>query len=124
MNTAAIIRSPQLNAVKEQFENWRGNRSSSREPIPQTLWKSAADLCRAHGITHVSRTLRLSYAELKKRVSFVEPVAAAPEFMELDVGCLTGQWHLECDRADGARLRLSGSGQLPNIENMLSAFLP
>ncbi|MBW2610932.1 MAG: hypothetical protein JRE12_01020 [Deltaproteobacteria bacterium] len=123
MNTAAIIRSPQLSAVKEQFENWRSNRISNREPIPQPLWQSAADLCRAHGITHVSRTLRLSYAELKKRVSPAEPAATAPEFMELDIGCFAGQWHLECDRADGARLRLSGSVQMPHIENMLGAFL-
>jgi hypothetical protein len=65
--------------------------------------------------------LRLSFAELKRRFSPCKP--SPPQFMELDLSCLSGPWHFECERPDGARLRLSGSGQPPSIEFLLGRFL-
>jgi hypothetical protein len=44
------------------------------------------------------------------------------KFVELSLGCLSGEWRLECDRPDGARLRLSGA-QTPPVEAALRAFL-
>lgn len=123
METVNIDKGLTLKAVKEQFENWRNHRSGRQEPIPQTLWYAAAELCRTHGITHVSRALRLSYAELKKRVPTKEPSCATPQFMELDVNSFACQWHLECARSDGAKLRMSGNGRLPDVESMLGVFL-
>jgi len=43
--------------------------------------------------------------------------------MQLDIRELSSQWHLECDRFDGSRLRFSGNGQLPDIRMMIGAFL-
>lgn len=109
-----------LNSIREQFEAWRRDRSNRREPIPQHLWQAAVELCNTHNITRVYRTLRLSSSELKKRIL---PKAVEPQFMELDIASVTGPWRLECDRADGARLRFSGSGQSPDIETLLGVFL-
>lgn len=111
-----------LNEVREQFKAWRLNRGSKREPIPEHLWLAAAELCKSHKITHVCRILRLSSTKLKKR-SPQQPPKAPTQFMQLEVSGPTGQWHLECDRPNGARLRLSGSGGSPDIEKILGAFL-
>lgn len=115
--------SPAIAAVKKQFEQWRNRRVNRREPIPQELWQAAVELCKTHGITHVSRSLRLSYTELKKRIPPARCPATEIQFMQLDAGSLTRQWHMQCDRPDGGRLQMSGSGQLPDIENMMRVFL-
>jgi hypothetical protein len=109
-----------LETVQEQFEKWRSNRTEKRDPIPNDLWQAAAALCKNHSIANVSRRLRLSYIELKKRVSPSSPKPA--QFMELDLSCLAGEWQLECHRADGAKLKLSAHGQLPAID-LLRQFL-
>lgn len=123
MSNTPITLSPEIKCVQEQFENWRSSRNGKREPIPQQLWQAAVELCNLHGITQVSRSLRLSYVELKKRVLPPTP-ATPPTFMEFDASCLASQWHLSCHRPDGARLQVSGSGRLPDIANMLGVFLP
>src|SRR6056297_2158026 len=93
--------SPSLDTVRRQFEQWRSSRTK-REPIPQHLWDAAAELCQSHPITHVCRHLRLSFADLKKRLPSAKP---SVRFMEFNLNSLAGGWRLECDRADGARLR-------------------
>ncbi len=113
---------PALDSVKGQFDQWRHDRGNPRESIPQHLWQAAAQLCDTWSISKVAQSLRLSYTELKKRVSPPknDPV---PRFIPLNIGTVSSQWHIECHRPDGARLGLSGGGQLPDIENMLARFL-
>lgn len=111
-----------LNDIREQFKAWRLSRGSKREPIPEHLWHAAAELCKSHKISHVCRALRLSSTALKKRFSQLAPKVPT-QFMQLEVSGLAGQWCLECDRPNGARLRLSGSGSSPDIEKVLGAFL-
>ena len=110
-----------LETVRHQFELWRSERRSRREPIPGHLWQAAAELCRDHSISQVSRQLRLSYTELKRQVS--EDTASPTGFMEIDLGLCAGQWQIDCARADGSQLRMSGSGQPPAITTVLRAFL-
>lgn len=109
-----------LESVEHQFELWRVNRPK-REPIPEPLWEAAASLCGQHPITHVCRRLRLSFTELKKRLS--APKQEPLRFMEVDLSSLSGPWHLECERPDGAKLRFSGNGHCPSIESLLEHFL-
>jgi hypothetical protein len=110
---------PTLESVQEQFKAWRAGKAG-REPIPEPLWEAAALLCREHPPTRVSRVLRLSFNDLKKRV----PERAPVQFAELDIRSLTGPWEIECQRPDGARLRLSSSGPLPDLSGLLQGFLP
>jgi len=129
MNDPTIDESLTLESVEQQFEAWRANRTK-REPIPDPLWEAAAGLCRRYPITHVCRRLRLSFAKLKRCVSPSKP--APLQFMEFDLSacnaqaglsCLSGPWHFECERPDGARLRLTGGGRPPSIETLLGRFL-
>lgn len=118
-----------LESVQQRFEAWRISKTK-REKIPESLWEAAAGLCRQHPITHVCRHLRLSFTDLKKRLS---PSTFTPvQFMEFDLsecnaqagpGSFTGCWQMECERPDGSKLRLSGNGQVPAVEHILGQFL-
>jgi hypothetical protein len=108
-----------LEAVEKQFDKWRRGRKKI-EPIPAQLWKAAADLCKTHPISHVSRRLRLSFPDLKKRLI---PDKASPQFLELTGSCFFGQWQIICERPDGARLHFSGSGAPPSLEDVIRQFL-
>ena len=112
---------PKIETVQKRFEAWRSSRASRREPIPQHLWQAAVGLCREHSISHVSQQLRLSYSDLKKRIS--EDHYPPVQFMEIDIDTLSGRWQIECDRPDGSRLRMAGNGQPPAIETIVSCFL-
>jgi hypothetical protein len=123
METASVNDGPTLEEVKKRFEKWRSSRSTKRELIPEPLLRSAAELCKIHGISHVSRTLRLSYAKLKKQASMIDSVPTPVEFMPLDLGCFSGQWRMECDRPDGAHLKVSGNGPMAEMKHLLDCFL-
>ncbi|MBN1932398.1 MAG: hypothetical protein JW786_12410 [Desulfobacterales bacterium] len=61
------VLSSDLEAAKNQFENWRSGKRSSREPIPQNLWETAIALSHKYSIYKVSKCLRLNFTDLKKR---------------------------------------------------------
>jgi len=78
-----------LEEVAKLFENWRQNKAR-RKSIPPTLWQAAVSLSSKYSLDHISRSLGLSYPELKNRVSDL-PNAQLPEydshpnFIELDL---------------------------------------
>jgi len=106
-----------IESVELQFESWRSLRTRKLEPIPAELWDAAVSLCNTHPITHVCRRLRLSYPQLKKRL------VPTPRFVELTPGSLFTQWQLVCERADGARLHVSATGPVPELDGLLGRFL-
>jgi len=116
-----ITESTSLESVHKQFEAWRFNRSRKREPIPRRLWQAAVDLCQEYSIAQVSRELHLSYTDLKKKIPKGDSLP--PRFVEIDKSCLAGQWQIECNRIDGSCLRMTGSGQVPQIDALVRAFL-
>ena len=118
MKTIRSDHTPTLESVQEQFKAWRAGKAG-REPIPEHLWEAAARLCREHPRTRVSRVLRLSFNDLKKHL----PERAPVQFTELDIRPLTGPWQIECQRPDGARLRLSSSSPLPDLGGLVRDFL-
>lgn len=120
MEVPATDRVPTLELVEQQFVVWRNSRQK-HERIPAHLWQSATELCALHPITHVCKRLRLSFNDLKKRLSQKEP--SPVRFVELDLNATACLWCLECERPDGARLRLSGNGSIPAIEHLLGHFL-
>ena len=121
MNRLVSYNDPTLERVQRQFELWRSERSSRREPIPEHLWQAAAELCREHSISRVSRQLHLSYAELKKQIAEDDPPPVG--FMEIDLDLSPSRWQIECARSDGSQLRISGNGQPPAIKTVLRSFL-
>lgn len=121
MSKSTIKAGATLETVQRQFEAWRNSRTKKSQPIPEQLWQAAASLCENYSITRVCRQLRLSFADLKKRVSFAKPRPA--QFLEIDMGCFASGWQLQCERGDGAKLRLSGNGQPPAPDALLREFL-
>jgi hypothetical protein len=62
-----------LDEVADHIEQWRRHKQNG-ERIPQQLWDEALGLVSSYGISRVSRTLRLSYAEFNKRLKIIEAV--------------------------------------------------
>ncbi len=112
---------PKMETVQKRFEAWRSGRSNRREPIPQHLWQAAGELCREYPISRVSRQLRLSYSDLKQQIP--QEHHSPLQFMEFDIDTLPGQWQIECNRADGSRLRINGNGKPPAFEAVVRSFL-
>ncbi len=81
--------------LRERFGRWRANKGAGPEPIPPKLWEAAVKLCRTHGVSRVSRWLRLHHTTLKKRLgrrSSPSSVRPQPRFVEwrLPAGGLPG----------------------------------
>ena len=55
-----------LHDLVARFEDWRQNRSTPYERIPQPLWEHAASLSTVLPLSRVAKALRLSHNELKK----------------------------------------------------------
>jgi hypothetical protein len=112
-----------LEVVAEHFEQWRRNKKKG-ERIPEKLWSEAIDLVGRYGVSQVTRTLRLSGADLNKRRGIVgteqrrrsQNTTAAfaeiePAVVQQAVGpqASAAPW-MELERPDGLRLRIRPSG--------------
>ena len=120
LDSTVIENTPTLETVRKQFEHWRNNRIKM-ERIPQHLWQAAAGLCKEYSIAQVSRELRLSYTDLKKKIQ--KDNLSSVRFVEIDTTVFGSQWQIECERSDGSRLRMTGNSRLPEIESLLRSFL-
>ena len=124
MATAQVSDQFALASVQQEFSDWREHRSSKREPIPDRLWQAAVRLCDVYTVGRVSSTLRLSFTELRKRLSgshFTKEKSV--QFLQLEVdNPYSVRWQMECLRADGSRLHLSATGVLPALGELLQGF--
>jgi hypothetical protein len=120
---------PTLEELKIKLENWRANKRNHREPIPKQLWKAAADLAKDGSINQVSKTLHLSYADLKyhiygpsvpkhkikqKDISFIEIKPSQP-LSETPVT-------VDIENKKGARMRIC-FGTTTDIATLIKSFL-
>ncbi len=125
MDTTQVSDQLTLESVQQQFIDWRAQRSSKRERIPPELWQAAVRLCDVHTVGEVSRSLRLSFMDLKERLAGTPSTKEekSVQFLRLEVGSPgSGQWQMECIRADGGRLHVSATGALPSLGEMLQGF--
>jgi hypothetical protein len=116
---------PTLEKVREEFETWRKNRKNHRAMIPQQLWDKAVALSKQYTISKVSKTLRLGYTDLKKRVvphrSVTKTSKSEPQtFIELKGSCMAppSECIIEMEDPKGAKMtmRLRGGFDLDVIE--------
>lgn len=112
-----------LNALQRRVEGWRRNRMKPAR-MPESLWSTAAELAKKHGVNPVARALRLDYYSLKKRLDSSSGSSAAG-FVE--VALPPAGWGpvttLEIDRADGSRLRVQAGGEADLVRELALAFL-
>jgi len=68
MKQPAVLLAPTIAEVQHRFSQWRENKQH-RDRIPENLWESAVMLSKNHSLCKISKTLGLSYTDLKKRVA-------------------------------------------------------
>ncbi len=108
---------PTFEQVHERLERWRKIKKH-REPIPKDIWQDATELARKHSINTVSKTLRLSYTDLKDRVC--GPSKPKPknkqrpsDFIEIGYNqpSLPPETTIELENKKGSRLKISFKGK-------------
>lgn len=121
--------------VQRKLRHWR-QRPRHGARIPAELWREAAELACAHGLSRTARALRLDYYSLQKRAAAasrlgVRPSAAgagtqAPEFVELLPGGIPAsrpECLIEVEDGGGAKLRIHlQGGEFPDIAALMRGF--
>ena len=104
--------------VRKRIEHWRRTRRK-RTPIPASLWMAAVELARNHGVSPISRSLRLDYYSLKRRLVATEAGGdgvAGQGFVEVDLGPTTSHEACQIEVSDGEgatmMIRASSSSSL------------
>ncbi len=114
-----------LHDLVARFEDWRQNRSTPYERIPQPLWEQAASLSTVLPVSRVAKALRLSHNELKKHREAYratrpsDPIPPALHFVELAGSEARQGYAIELQRPDGARMQI----QCPEPPALLSEWV-
>ena len=100
--------------LQRQLEQFRSSHAH-RTRLPETVWQSAVELAREHGLYSVAPPLRLDYAQLKKRlggVAIVSRKAAAPTFVELIAShpATRSECVIEIESSIGGKMRIQWKG--------------
>jgi hypothetical protein len=109
-----------IGRVQRKIEQWR-QRHRPRAPIPEELWREAAEMACARGINRTARALRLDYYCLKKRAELAAAGSGrrAPEFVEILPGRMPSprpQCTIEVEEAGGVKMRIClEGGDLPDV---------
>jgi hypothetical protein len=125
---------PDIEALRQDIDRWRETREK-QGPVPEDLWRRAVELARRHGVTQVSRDLRLHYSKLKERVEAGERpaspgVVVAPEttFVELTGasvlgGADVGEVVVEVSGADGSAMSVHVPATVPlDVAGLVESF--
>jgi hypothetical protein len=106
-----------LEKARRHFEAWRSTKEHSSSPIPEKLWREAAELAASHPLTEICQALRLDYNGLKRRIpgnaAVVErPAERTEAFVELNLSTPSAlsECVIELEHPDRSRMRLSIKG--------------
>jgi hypothetical protein len=105
----------QFERVQHRFDLWRKTRKRC-SPIPATLWSSAVELAREHGLHRTARALRLNYYSLKKRFPVIAGAPCRPQreatFVELLPPGAAGPsaCTIEMENAQGGKMKIHVQG--------------
>jgi hypothetical protein len=111
-----------IQEAQQQFENWREQRQRG-ERIPESLWTTAVELAKQHGVWPTARALHLDHSRLKRRVgtgeeevksgSFIEVIPQGPTFYACTV---------EMEDGRGARMRIELKGAAADVAALSRTF--
>lgn len=121
----------QLGALRERVEQWRQQRGSRGERIPEELWNAAVEAARVEGVHATCRALRFNAYSLQARMP-PEPSEGRSEtsetgaFVELSMGqlgCGGGKTVVDLVGPRGGRMRIDVTGTSPvDIVALAQAF--
>ena len=91
--------------LQRQLEQFRSTQTG-RTKLPESLWQSAVELARQHGVHPVAHPLGLDYMRLKKRLGAV-PIAS-PTFVELAAPqpAMLEECVIEFESSRGSKMRI------------------
>ncbi len=126
------LQSRDVEEVRSRIEHWRRTRRK-RTPMPEELWTEAAALAEEHGVSRVSRALKVQYGSLKRRVEQgVECGRVSGErsggFVELSVAEVVPRpaavsTVVKLSRGDGAEATVElGAGEVVDIVGLAEAL--
>jgi hypothetical protein len=112
-----IVSAPgsQFERAQHRFDLWRKTRKRC-SPIPETLWSSAVELAREHGLHRTAQTLRLNYYSLKKRCCLISGAPCRTRrdatFVELLSPGAAGYsaCTIEMENAQGGKMKIQVQG--------------
>ena len=111
------VSNPEFAEIRQQLETWRSTTKKGKS-IPKQIWDTAVKLAKAYSVSSVSKELRLSYNDLKKRVyparnQKIEKKISKSPFIELDLKSSTS--HQECivemEDNRGSKMKIHIKGQ-------------
>ena len=114
----------QLQRQLDQFRSGHPHRTR----LPESLWQSAVELARQHGLYSVAHPLRLDYMQLKKRLGGVPSLrkkATKPAFIELVAvhPATISECLIELESSIGGKLRIQWKGSAgPDWTSLLRAW--
>ena len=91
--------------LQRQLEQFRSTQAG-RTKLPESLWQSAVELARQHGVHPVAHPLGLDYMRLKKRLGAV-PITS-PAFVELaaPLPAMLEECVIEFESSRGSKMRI------------------
>ena len=117
MTTRNTLIPEPITQLQRQLDQFRSTQPR-RTKLPESLWQSAVELARQHGVYAVAHPLRLDYTGLKKRLggypgrrrklakpAFVELVAPTPGKVDECV--------IEFESSRGAKMRIQWKATVP-----------
>jgi hypothetical protein len=108
-----------LSRLAARMEAWRSGPKKSRR-IPQELWQAAVNLSKEYTINQISKALRLSYTDLKKRVEAEDKedlplIKTQPDMKFIKLGVESPVAAPECivemEDGSGAKMRIHLRGR-------------
>ena len=106
-----------ITQLQRQLEQFR-SAQQARTKLPESLWQSAVELARQHGIYAVSHPLRLDYTRLKQRLDGLPNrprKPAKPAFVELigSSAATLPEYVIEFESAGGGKMRVQWKAAVP-----------
>src|SRR5215831_11067678 len=105
-----------------QFENWRRGRKRG-ERIPESLWTTAVELAKQHGVWPTAKALHLDHSRLKRWVGNGEEEVKSGPFIEVIAqGPTCYECTVEMEDGRGARMRIELKGAAADVAALSRTF--
>jgi len=112
----------EIEEAQLQFEAWRRERQRGQR-IPESLWVTAVELAKQHGVWPTARALHLDHSRLKRRVRNGEDDEKSGAFVELiPQGAMLYSCTVEMEDGRGARMRVELKGAVADVTALSRTF--
>lgn len=110
--------------LSQRLQEWR-SANPPRKRLPETMWTAAVEMAQRHGLHRTTKSLRLDYMRLKRRLStgVPPPGSASAAFLELLPSPASGSTEcvVEWESARG-RMRIAMKGGTLDWASLLQAW--